>query len=425
MKIEQKHQYMDRPVEESIQRQRIFKRIWQISLIVILIAGGIWGLRRALSGKIDENRLRVAVAETGPISNTLSAMGEVFPAYEQVVTSPIQADIQQVLIEVGQQLAPGDPIIALDKSFFLLTFDKQQQELELQENRIDKLRFSLAKDQFDLEIKDSIKALEIYSLEAAVESARRLRVIGGGTDEDVDEAELKLKIARLQKKQLENDLLIRKQSTATEVKELQIQANIQRNGIREMEEKLKRAEVVASRPGVLTWANENIGSTVKEGEVLARIADLGSYKITGTLSDIYAERITPGQTVSVRFTETETLSGRITNIRPTVENNLVSFDIQLDQPDHSALRPNMRVELFIVTATKPEVVRVENGPAFKGKNLQPLFVMHNGIAEKRMVKVGLSNADYVELETNIAPGETVVISDMSSYEHMEKVQVRK
>ena len=51
--------------------------------------------------------------------------------------------------------------------------------------------------------------------------------------------------------------------------------------------------------------------------------------------------------------------------------------------------------------------------------------MHNGIAEKRMVKVGLSNADYVELETNIAPGETVVISDMSSYEHMEKVQVRK
>ncbi len=415
---------MDRPVEEKIQRQRLYRRIRQIGLILILLVAGIWGLRKLLSGKVDNDRLRVAVAEVGPISNTLSALGEVIPAYEQVVTSPIQADIREVLIEVGQQVKPGDPILSLDKSFFLLNFDKQQQELELQENRIDKLRFSLAKDQFDLEIKDSIKALEIYSLEAGVESTKRLRQIGGGTDEDVDEAELRLKIARLEKKQLEHDLLIRKQSTTTEVKELQIQANIQRNGIREMEEKLKRAEVVASRPGVLTWANENIGSTVNEGEPLARIADLGSYKVTGTLSDIYAERISPGQAVNVRLSESETISGQITNIRPTVENNLISFDIQLDQPDHATLRPNMRVELFIITATKSQVVRVANGPTFKGRNEQPLFVMRDGIAEKRMVKIGLSNADYVELENNIAAGETIVISDMSSYEHMESVQVK-
>lgn len=415
---------MDRPVEEKIQRQRVYRRIWQIGLILIVLIAGVWGLRKLLSGKVDQARLRVAVAEVGPISNTLSALGEVIPAYEQVVTSPIQADIQEVLIEVGQEVKPGDPILLLDKSFFLLNFDKQQQELELQENRIDKLRFSLAKDQFDLEIKDSIKALEISSLEAGVESTKRLRQIGGGTDEDVDEAELRLKIARLEKRQLEHDLLIRKQSTATEVKELQIQANIQRNGIREMEEKLKRAEVVASRPGVLTWANENIGSTVSEGESLARIADLGSYKVTGTLSDIYAERISPGQAVNVRLSESETISGQITNIRPTVENNLVSFEIQLDQPDHATLRPNMRVELFIITATKPEVIRVANGPAFKGRNEQPLFVMRDGIAEKRMVKIGLSNSDYVELENNIAAGETIVISDMSSYEHMESVQVK-
>ncbi|PHN04828.1 efflux RND transporter periplasmic adaptor subunit [Flavilitoribacter nigricans] len=415
---------MDRPVEERIQRQRTYRRLWQIGLALIVVVAGIWGLRKMLGGKVDQDRLRVAVAETGPISNTLSAMGEVIPAYEQVVTSPIQADIREVLIEVGRQVEPGDPILLLDKSFFLLNFDKQKQELDLQENRIDKLRFALAKDQFDLEIKDSIKALEIYSLEAAVESAKRLKQIGGGTDEGVDEAVLRLKIARLEKKQLENDLLIRRQSTSTEVKELEIQANIQRNSIQEMEEKLKRAEVVASRPGVLTWANENIGSTVSEGETLARIADLGSYKVTGTLSDVYAERISPGQAVNIRLSEAETISGRITNIRPTVENNLISFDIQLDEPDHAALRPNMRVELFIITATKPQVIRVANGPAFKGRNEQALFVMRNGVAEKRMVRIGLANSDYVELENNIAAGETIVISDMSRYEHMDKVDVR-
>lgn len=415
---------MDRPVEEKIQRQRLYKRIAQIALVLILLGGSLWGLRQLISSKIDAERLRIAVAEIGPISSTLSASGEVIPAFEQVVVSPIRADIREVLIEIGQEVQPGDPILSLDKSFFLLSFDKQKQELELQENRIRKMQFQLAKDQFDLEIRDSIKALEIYSLEAALENAKRLLQVGGGTDEDVDRAQMELKIARLEKKQLEHDLLIKRQSTDTEVRELQIQANIQRNSISEMEEKLKRAEVVASRPGVLTWANENIGSTVSEGETLARIADLGSYKVSGTISDIYADRIKSGQPVEVRVGEGQMISGRITSIRPTIENNVISFDVQLDESDHPALRPNMRVELFIVLATKPEVVRVAFGPAFKGHSEQSLFVLQNGVAEKRRVRIGLTNSDFVELESNIAAGETVVISDMSRYENMERVEIR-
>ncbi|MCB0629073.1 MAG: HlyD family efflux transporter periplasmic adaptor subunit [Saprospiraceae bacterium] len=415
---------MDRPVEERIQRQRLIKRIVGITLALLLLLFSLWGTRRLLSSKIDHNRLRTAIAETGSISNTLSAGGEVIPAYEQVVTSPIQADIQEVLIDVGRQVQPGDPILLLDKSFFLLSFDKNKQELELLENRIDKLRFQLAKDQFDLEIQDSIKALHISSLRAALDNAKRLRQIGGGTDEDIAQADLELKIAQLEKSQLENNLRIMRLSNTTDIRELQIQANIQRNSIREMEEKLKRAEVVASRPGVLTWANENIGSTVNEGEPLARIADLGSYKVSGTLSDIYAERIQPGQRVDIRVSDEVTIGGSITNIRPTVENNVISFDIQLDESDNPALRPNMRVELFIITATKPNVIRVARGPAFSGRNQQSLFVLRDGIAERRQVNIGLSNADYVELESNINAGETVIISDMTRFEHMEKVEIK-
>lgn len=415
---------MDRPVEEKTHRQRLFRRIGSIMLIVVLLLLSLWGARKLLSSKVESRRLRTSVAEVGLINNTLSAGGEVIPAYEQVVTSPIQADIREVLIDVGQQVQPGDPILSLDKSFFLLSFDKNKQELDLLENRIEKLRFQLAKDQFDLEIQDSIKALQITSLETDLDDAKRLRQIGGGTDADIAQAELNLKIAQLQKTQLENDLKIKRQSSAAEIRDLQIQANIQRNSIREMEEKLKRAEVLASRPGVLTWANENIGSTVNEGEPLARIADLGSYKVTGTLSDIYAERIQTGQRVDIRLSDEITISGSITNIRPTVENNVISFDILPDDTAHPALRPNMRVELFIITATKPDVVRVARGPAFNGRNQQALFVLEDGIAKRREVKIGLSNADFIEVASNISAGETVIISDMSQYEHMERVEVK-
>lgn len=414
---------MDRPVTLQIQRKRRYRRLILLVLAAIGFLLCVWLVWRVLSTSIDADRLRTSVAEIGPISNTLGASGEVIPAYEQVIVSPIQADIQAVLKNAGEEVTAGTPVLQLDKSFLLLNLEKQQQELDLKANSITQLKFQLEKNQFDLEIRDSIKSLEISRLEAELDNARRLLNIGGGTDEDIREATLRLQVARLEKKQLENDLRILRQSTVTELRELEIQRNIQRNSLSELQEKLKRAEVVAVRPGVITWVNENIGSTINEGEILARIADLGSYKISGTCSDRYAERIYTGQRVQVRLSDEETLLGTIVNIRPTVENNVIGFEVQLDESSHTGLRPNMRVELFIITDTKSQAVRVKNGPAFTGRNTQSLFVLAGDVAERREVQIGLYNSDFVEIASNLSAGETVIISDMSRYEHLEKVKI--
>ena len=117
------------------------------------------------------------------------------------------------------------------------------------------------------------------------------------------------------------------------------------------------------------------------------------------------------------------IEGKITNIRPTVENNILTFDVQIDQQDHPQLRPNMRVEVFIVVASKQNVVRVANGPVFKGQANQQLFVIQNDEAVRRNVQVGLSNFDFVEIEQNIRPGEKIIISDMTNYEHLSTIKI--
>ena len=68
-------------------------------------------------------------------------------------------------------------------------------------------------------------------------------------------------------------------------------------------------------------------------------------------------------------------------------------------------------------------MRVANGPAFKGAALQDIFVVKNGKAHRRTVKVGMSNFDYVELLNNVQPGEVVIISDMSEYKHLQEISI--
>ncbi len=415
---------MDREIDPTVIKKEDWKRRGWIVVMVLLIIGSLFGLRSLLRTNVEANRLRTAMAEIGRMDNTLNASGEVIPAFEQVITAPIRAEVQEVLASVGTTIEPGTPILALDKSFSELEYEKLKQELELKRNSMTKMGFQLDKTLFDLRITDSIKALRISQLQAELDNAIRLESIGGGTQEGIDKAALDLKIAKLEKQQLENDLRIQEKSTVTDLKELEIQSNIQANAIREMEEKLKRADIVSQRKGVLTWVNDNIGSTVTEGESLARIADLQSYRVLATCSDLYAERLRVGMQVIVRLTDEDQIIGSITNIRPTIENNVITFDIQLENSAHPMLRPNQRVEVFVVTASKNNIVRVQNGPAFKDLARQKVFVRNGEMAERRDIQVGMTSFDHVEILSGIAAGEEVIISDMSRFEHLETIKIK-
>jgi HlyD family secretion protein len=202
-----------------------------------------------------------------------------------------------------------------------------------------------------------------------------------------------------------------------------LQAQIEAKNLEEMEHKIKAADIRADRPGVLTWVNENIGSAVEEGEVLAKLADLGSFRVEGALSDAYADQVKEGQAVIVKVNDT-TLRGLITRIKPTVKDGVVGFLIQLDNPGHASLKPSMKVDVFVVTKQASRAVRVANGPAFKGRRKQYVFVLQDGVARRREVEIGLANFDYVEIKSGLQPGEKVILTDLSEYQHLEEITIK-
>jgi len=115
----------------------------------------------------------------------------------------------------------------------------------------------------------------------------------------------------------------------------------------------------------------------------------------------------------------------VVQIKPSVANGIVQFSIALDDNKHASLRPNMKVEVFIVTNRIANAVRVANGPAFNGKRKTSVFVLENGIAKRREVEIGLSNFDFVEIKSGIQAGEKVIITDLSQYEHLKEIKIEQ
>lgn len=413
---------MDREIAPDYVNSTRNRRWLLIGAVIVALGIVVFFFRKSLVSSLASDRIRTGTVGTGDVENTLTASGEIIPAYEQIFTSPIRASIKRIFITPGTRVQPGQPIMELDKSLTLIEFERYQDQLELKKNGIDQLRMKLDKNLYDAEISDMIKSLNINKLKADFEDSKRLQKVGGGTVEDITRAENALKVAELEKQQLENDLRYNRESMGASLRETQLGAQIEGKNLQELQHKLKMADIVADRKGVLTWVNENIGSSVNEGEMLAKVADLGSFRVEGSCSDVYADQVKAGLSVIVKINEAE-LRGMITQVKPAVKDGVIGFVVQLDHANNESLRPNMKVEVYVVTSKSTRTLRVPNGPAFTGKRKQFVYVLENGTAYRREVETGLSNFDFVEIKSGLKAGEKVILTNMNDYEHLEEISI--
>jgi HlyD family secretion protein len=414
---------MDQIIEQEVTARKKKKGI-MIGLIAVLVLGGsIWLMRATLKSSIKRSDITTAVVELGSVENTLNATGEVLPEFEEILTSPINASIKNVVMDAGNKVNAGQSILTLDKSASQTEFEKINFQMQSKRNEIAKLKLDLNKSFFDIQSNNDIKQLRISNLADAVENAKRLFKAGGGTREGIEQAELNLKVAQLEKKQLENEIKSKQQTMQIEIKEAEIALAIQQNDLSGLQRKLQLANIIATRSGVVTYVNKNIGATVHEGDALARIADLSSFKVNGSISDSYMDQLRNGMPVIVRINEVQ-MKGHVVNVYPSIQNSIVTFDVQLDERNNKQLRPNQKVDVYLVTDVRSKTMRVANGAAFKGPADQDIFVLNGGKAERRRVHIGLTNFDFVEIKDGVKPGDVVITSDMSEFKNAKELTLK-
>lgn len=414
---------MDTPIQETELAKKRRKRWIVAAAALAILAIALWATWVLLTPTLTRADITTAVATTGNIENTITASGEVLPEFEETLTSSIDCSIRKVLKDEGATVEAGESILTLDKSQTEADLEKMRFQLASKQGDIERMKVDLGESYSDIQSNNAIKQLHIGNLSDEVENAKKLFEAGGGTREQIEQAELNLKVAQEEKKQLENQILAKQQTMKLDIKSSELAADIQASDLHALERKLELANATATRAGVITYVDKNIGSSVRQGETLARIADLSSFKVSGSISDNYLDQLKAGMPAIVRVNDT-LLRGRVDHVYPSVQGGLVGFDVVLDRANEAKLRPHLKVDVYLVTAAHTGIVRVSNGAAFKGGKSQDVFVVDNGRAYRRSVTIGLSNFDYVEIVQGIHPGDTVITSDMSGYKTIQQLNIK-
>lgn len=414
---------MDREISKQEQSKNRLKQYIPWILIIGVLALAYYFVRTNLTKVGDANDFNVIAIERGDIRSTLSAAGTVIAASERVINAPVATEIESVLLTMGAEVQKNDLILTLDQEYTSLEYERLEDELSLRRNNIDKLKLQFDKDLLDLDYQDQIKALQLSELSAQLGDKTRLLDIGGATEEEVEAAQLQLKIAEIEKKVLENELNFKRQVNSTDKKNLQLEYDIQQKRLKELSRKLTETKVKSPSAGVITWINEDIGSTVVVGEPLVKIANLNRFEVEAITSDRNSKELLVGMLVEVRIGK-DRLAGSISRILPEITNNQVKFYVSLNKDNHTSLRPNLRCEVDIIKAVKENVLRCKRGNILKGTKSQYVYKVVDDLATKTRITKGLVSSEYFEIESGLSAGDRIIISETDDFDHMDSFTLK-
>lgn len=415
---------MDRPIESKERRREILGRIL---VAVATITVGVL-LFFAITGwirpSVRRSQIRTAVVERGPVDETVVASGTVVPAYEHVITSPIESRVLKIHLKPGARVAAGEPVIGLDVSETEASLAKLDDEIALNENQRDEAHLEGERERAALLTRREIKALELKSAEYEAERNRKFFEKGGLFSRDeVRKSENDAEKARLELRQIDEELANQEDTLKKTLRGIELELAISVRQRQEAARRLERATASSDREGVLTWVPASEGVAVHRGDELARVADLSAFRVEASISDVHASRVAVGQAAIVRSGD-HRMNGRVANVLPTVENGIVTLEIDLDDPSAQVLRHNLRVDVHVVTDRRDQTLRVKRGSFLTTEGTHAAFVIHGDKALRTPVRFGLRNIDWYEILEGIEEGDELIISDMNDKMHVEEVQLR-
>jgi HlyD family secretion protein len=413
---------VDRELAPELRRQDRRRRVLQVAIPILIVALLLVFLPGWLRPSVSRARIRTARVTTGPVEAVIMASGSVTPEVERVLSSPLDARVLRLLQRPGAHLKRGDPVVELDVSESVLALEKLVKDLKVKDNQQAQTRLTLEKALVDLDGRLEVKTLELQSAQAQLQGDEQLSKEGLFSREALRRSGLAVKRAEIELAQLRDERKNAERASSVQLEGLSLERGSLDKEAAQARRLLDLSTTKSDRDGVLTWVLSQEGALVRRGDVIARIADLTSFRVDATVSDIHAGRLRTGMTAVVRVNDLD-LEGTVTDVFPTIENGVLRFTVALAEPSHAGLRPSLRTDVLVITEHKPRALRIKRGP-FADNAARQAFVLRSDRAVRIPIEIGLSGVDDVELLSGAAEGDEIIISDMKDYLHLSEVRIK-
>jgi multidrug resistance efflux pump len=361
----------------------------------------------------------------GELVRDVHGPGSLVPEQIRWISALTPARVERILAQ------PGDSVQADALLLELSNPDVQIQALEAQQ------RLTAAEAQF-VNLSTTLQANRL-SQQAIVAQARTAY---NQSHRSVTEAEtlavkgfssaFELSRARDQAEEAQTRLQIEEQRLRLITESIEPQLRVQQEQVTRLraitahrQNEVRGLVVRSGERGVVQELPLQLGQWVVPGMVLARVVQPSRLKAVLRIPETQAPDVRIGQRATID-TRNGVIPGHVVRIDPASQDGSVGVDVALEGELPAGARPELMVDGTIELDRLPDVLFVGR-PAFgqTGQTISLFKLVDGGDAAVRVVvKVGKNSVTNIEIIDGLAAGDRVILSDMSRWEHVNRVRLK-
>lgn len=375
-----------------------------VAVIVVVALALAAAVALALFGRTPEVETAAARPAPGGAVALLNASGYITPRRRATIAAKITARVVDVYVDEGMDVAEGQVLARLDDS------DAQRRLLAARAARdataaaVPNLEVNLANAERELKRQEGLQKDDITSVEA-LDNARTAA------------ASLRAQI----------------EAAREQVRSADAQVGVARQDVENCTVRAPFGGVVVSKDaqrGEMVSPVSAGGGFTRTG--IATIVDMASLEIEVDVNESYIARVVPGQRVDAvldAYPEWH-IPAKVRTVIPTADRQkaTVKVRISLDKLDPRIL-PDMGVKVSFLAdetagARATPGVLIPNVAVHRVDGGQVVYVVRQGVLERRAVSVGAAAGSDVEVTAGLAAGDEVVVSTAASLRDGQSVKVK-
>jgi HlyD family secretion protein len=404
------------------------KMLYAVAAIASLAILSAWAFlsftRQENAVVVDRSTLVTDVAQRGTLLRSVTAQGTFAPERVRVVSATQAGVVNEIFVKPGSVVSAGAPIAQMQNPDLEAAVTSAQSALRVAQANLadarEQARASIISQQSNLA--DARAQLQSNALQAR--SYAELHKSGMIASLPYQQAQIQAQKSLNEVSNGRAQVSVATADGQAKVAAAQAQVEQAAAQLAAAQAQVDALTVHAATSGIVQSIDVDPGVSVAQSTEIARLADVHELKAVLQVAESDVHVVGIGMLARID-TGNGVFTGRVSHMAPTAQNGTVAVDVSFSEPVPGA-RPDANVEGTIVIAEIPNAVSIARPAAASDGAVIDVFKIVDGgaMAVRSRVRLGQGSNDRVQVLSGIAPGETVIVSDMSNYSNHDELRLR-
>lgn len=414
-------------MDKIIEKKRFSKKtILTIAGAIVLVGLVAYGYSLSLNKvyKADAEKITLSKVQYGDFEDVVLLNASVVPLTSVIVSSPEGGTVAEIFTENGASVVKGTPLLRITNPNALSNYTSSETSITEQINQLRKLRL-------DLEQNQRVMSQDMMVIENSLRTASRKYKIDSTlfsknviTREEFNVSSQDYEYFQGRKNILKQAVKQENQGRVMQLKQIDISIGRMNESLETIRQNIENMTIKAPVAGRLSSYDPVTGKSYAPNEMLGKIDVLQGYKLQAGVDEYYINRVREGQSANVEFNG-KTYKLTVRKVIPEVTAGQFQVELVFEGKSPDELRRGLSMQVKLTLSDNSKSLLISQGQFFQSTGGTWVFVVKNGKATKRNVKIGRKNYLYYEVLEGLQKEEKVITSSYDQFNQYDVVEISK